>query len=179
MKRISGMIAAALALAASPVAAQRADGPAAAGADARAVLDVVARLFDGMRAADSAAVRSVFHPEARLIRTGVRDGRPAVSLAAVGGFLDALGGATEVWDERLYDPEVRIDGNLASVWADYTFHRGDAFSHCGVDAFQLARTAEGWKIVSLADTARREGCEALLAREPWRPDAEARGGAGA
>ena len=29
---------------------------------------------------------------------------------------------------------------------------------------ELVRTTEGWKIISLADTMRREGCEALLSR---------------
>ncbi|HEX7119771.1 MAG TPA: nuclear transport factor 2 family protein [Longimicrobiales bacterium] len=157
--RRSLAVAATLLLSATPVAAQT--------SDEHAVLEVVQRLFDGMRAADTAVVRGVFHPEARLIRAGVRNGHPAVSVSAIDGFLAALGGATDVWDERLYDPAVRIDGNLASVWAEYTFHRGDDFSHCGVDAFQLVRTENGWKIISLADTMRREGCEPLLGREPW------------
>ena len=35
---------------------------------------------------------------------------------------------------------------------------GEQFSHCGVDAFQLAKYQEGWKVVTLADTRQREGC---------------------
>lgn len=145
----------------------------------REVLEVVARLFDGMRTADSAKVRSVFHPDARLIRAGVRNGQPAVSVSGIDGFVVAVGGATDVWDEKLYDPVVRIDGNLASVWTEYTFHQGSRFSHCGVDSFQLVRTAEGWKVISLADTMRREGCEPLLSREPWVLPAAGSEGAGA
>jgi len=143
----------------------------------REVLEVVERLFDGMRTADSALVRSVFHPEARLIRAGVRSGQPAVSVSGIDGFVLAVGGATDTWDERLFDPVVRIEGTLASVWTEYTFHQGAQFSHCGVDSFQLVRTAEGWKIISLADTMRREGCEPLLSREPWTlPAGESDGG---
>jgi len=154
------------ALMTSVVAVGFAAAPAAAQTpEEREVLGVVQRLFDGMRTADSAVVRSVFHPDARLIRAGVRDGQPAVSISGIDGFVLAVGGATEVWDERLYDPSVQIDGNLASVWTEYTFHRGTEFSHCGVDAIQLVRTTEGWKIISLADTMRREGCEALLSRD--------------
>ena len=52
-----------------------------------------------------------------------------------------------------------MSGTLATVWADYDFHFGKTFSHCGVDAVQLLKTAEGWKIVSIADTFVREGCE--------------------
>ena len=36
---------------------------------------------------------------------------------------------------------------------------GKRFSHCGVDAFQLVKTAAGWKIFQLSDTRRKEKCE--------------------
>ena len=124
------------------------------------VLTVVRKLFDGMRAGDSAMVRSVFDPEARLVSTDQRDGQPTVRVTAADAFVAAVGRPHDaVWDERIWDTEVRMDGNLASVWTKYAFYRGDQFSHCGVDAFHLVRRADGWKIVDLADTRRREGCE--------------------
>ncbi len=64
----------------------------------------------------------------------------------------------EVWDERLRNTAVRVDGPLASVWTEYAFYAGPRFSHCGVDARQLARTAAGWRIVALVDTRQRTGC---------------------
>jgi hypothetical protein len=36
---------------------------------------------------------------------------------------------------------------------------GDRFSHCGVDAFTLAKEDDAWKIVALTDTRRRQGCD--------------------
>ncbi|MFQ5679630.1 MAG: nuclear transport factor 2 family protein [Gemmatimonadota bacterium] len=122
------------------------------------VLAVVRQLFDGMRAADSAAVRGVFHPAAQLFGTGERDGAPNVNVIPADRFVQAVGGATGGWDERIWDPAVQIDGNLATVWTPYVFYLNGEFSHCGVDAFLLARTPAGWKIVSLADTRRRDGC---------------------
>jgi hypothetical protein len=44
------------------------------------------------------------------------------------------------------------------VWTPYAFYYDGNFSHCGVDSFQLARTAEGWKVVQIADTRRTQGC---------------------
>jgi hypothetical protein len=32
------------------------------------------------------------------------------------------------------------------------------FSHCGVDAFILVLTEDGWRILSIADTRTTEGC---------------------
>lgn len=132
---------------------------AANSAEQAAVLAVVKRLFDGMRAGDSAAVRSVFHPQAQLGSTSDRQGRPVFRVDSLDGFIRAIGTAhPQPWDERTYDEAVHIDGPLAAVWAEYSFYLGERRLHCGVDAFQLARGDGGWKIVSLIDTRRTEGC---------------------
>jgi hypothetical protein len=123
-----------------------------------AVLAVVQRLWDGMKARDTALVRSVFDASASLTRISTRGGDARVHVTPVSAFIEALAKATEAWNERMYTPEVRIDGPLATVWTEYDFHLGTQFSHCGVDAFQLLKTSAGWKIVALSDTARREGC---------------------
>lgn len=123
------------------------------------VLAVVHRLFDAMRARDTASLRAVFDTAADLVTTG-RDqqGGFTTRRMGVGDFVTAVGRQTADLDERIHDVEVRIDDGLASVWARYAFYANGEFSHCGVDAFQLARTGAGWRIVALADTRRREGC---------------------
>jgi hypothetical protein len=139
-----------------------ATGTATAAQDSarRDVLAVVQQLFDGMRARDTAKMRSLFDTGATLVAAGARGGGPGVQRMSVSQFVAAIAGAPagRLIDERIYAPEVRIDANLATVWTEYDLYVGDQFSHCGVDAFQLARTAAGWKIVALADTRRREGC---------------------
>ncbi len=148
------MVTAVLILAgAAPVAVQAQD------ADKAAVLAVVKRLFDGMRAGDSAMVRSVFHPKALLSTALVRQGNATVETEGIEGFVTAVGTPhAEVWDERTRNEQVLLDGTLASVWVEYSFYAGTRFSHCGVDAFQLAKDGADWKIVALADTRRRTGC---------------------
>lgn len=64
------------------------------------------------------------------------------------------------WDERLLDYSIQIDGNMANAWTPYEFWFNDAFSHCGVNSFQLFKDGEQWKIIYLIDTRRRTGCEA-------------------
>jgi cyanophycinase len=129
-----------------------------AAADERAVVGTVQRLFDAMRAADSAAVRRLFHPQARLLVPGAAEGRPTVAVTSLDEFVRAVAGSNRRYDERMRDPEVRVDANLATLWAPYEFHLGGELSHCGIDAFQLARTAEGWQILQIAYTRRTEGC---------------------
>lgn len=140
----------AAALLAQPLAAQTPEDE---------VLEVVTGLFDAMRAGDTTAMRSTFHPAVRLITTGTRNGEPFAALVPVDAWLGGVAGAEQVLDERLYDTEVRVRDNLATVWTGYDLYVGDRFSHCGADAFQLVRTADGWKITQVADTRQQQGCE--------------------
>lgn len=127
--------------------------------DAR-VLAVVEALFDGMRAADSSTVRATLHPEARLVAVAEGEDGPVLRAESMDEFVTAVGTPhEETWDERIWDPEVRIDGRLATVWVPYAFYLGETLSHCGVDTFHLYESADGWKIFQIADTRRREGCE--------------------
>ena len=52
----------------------------------------------------------------------------------------------ETHRERIWDPDVRVHGSIATVWAPYDFWTDGKFSHCGVDAFDLIKTSDGWKI---------------------------------
>jgi hypothetical protein len=125
------------------------------------VLAVVKRLFDGMRAGDSSMVRSVFHPQVRMITAATREGRPVTRIeTSADGFVRVIGTPRpQPLDERIWNERVEIDGPLASVWVDYALYIGERFSHCGIDHFLLVKNEAGeWKILELADTRRTEGC---------------------
>ena len=127
--------------------------------DRESILATVQKVFDAMRTRDTALLSQAFDSTARLVGVSNR-GTPSVNLTAPSQFGAAIARAPagDVWNERIYDPEVRIDGNVAQVWAYYTFHRNAAFSHCGVDAFMLVKVGSTWKITQLADSRRTEGC---------------------
>ena len=137
----------------APVAAQE--------SEEAAVMAAVEAMFDAMRAGDSAAMRAVLHPSATGASVSVREGVSTLDREeTLDGFVQAVGTPhEEVWDERIWDAEVRVDGNLATAWMKYAFYLGDQLSHCGVDAFQLFKGEDGWKVFHVADTRRREGCE--------------------
>jgi hypothetical protein len=144
------------------VAQAQAGSSSASSADKAAVMAVVKKLFDGMRAGDSSMVRSVFAPNVRMITVAPRQGVMTASVTnGADSFAKAVGTPhAEVWDERIANEKVEIDGALASVWVDYAFFRGTTFSHCGVDHFLLTKDSAGaWSILELADTRRNAGCE--------------------
>ena len=127
--------------------------------DRDAVLATVQKVFDAMRTRDTALFTQAFDTSARLVGVSNR-GTPAITLTTPERFAAGLlrAPAGNVWHERIYDPEVRIDLPVAQVWAYYTFHLNDTFSHCGVDAFMLVKVGGIWKITQIADSRRTEGC---------------------
>jgi hypothetical protein len=136
------------------VSAVRVDAQAVS--DSAAITGVVTKLFDAMRARDTTTMRALFAPNASM--QSLRD--IAVTFDKIDGWIAGVARAPQgvMLDERLGPQQVRIDGNLATVWVDYWFYVGPRFSHCGVDAFQLARINGAWKIFSVVDTRRTTGC---------------------
>jgi len=129
-------------------------------AERTVILATVQKVFTAMRTRDTALLRQAFDSSARLVGVSTRGAPPSVRLTAPSAFGNAIASAPagDVWNERIWDPEVRIDGDVAQVWAYYTFHRNTTFSHCGVDAFMLVKVGNDWKITQLADSRRTTAC---------------------
>jgi hypothetical protein len=124
-----------------------------------AVKKTVNTMFDAMRKGDSTLLKSVFSKDMILQSVSNKEGKAILSTEKADGFVKAIGSPhTAVYDERITFGDIKIDGDLASVWAPYKFYLGDKFSHCGVDVFQLMKTAEGWKIIYIVDTRRKDNC---------------------
>ena len=130
-------------------------------AEEQAVKDVIITLFKGFETGDSAKVHSTFAPGVTMA-TVLRDkaNNPVLRReTSLDGMLKAIGTPhKEVWYEEIWNVKVQIDGDLAQVWCDYAFYVDKTFSHCGVDAFQLHKGKDGWKIFHLADTRRKDNC---------------------
>jgi len=131
------------------------------GQEEEGVKAAVNRLFDGMRKSDTAMIRSAFAPEA-ILHTIVKnkEGGVMVRAEAIDKFIESIARPrTEVLDERIEFASIKIDGELASVWTPYKFYFGSAFSHCGVNSFQLVKIDGSWKIQYLIDTRRKQPCD--------------------
>ena len=129
-----------------------------AGGSEHEVRVVIDRLFDGMRNADSAMVRSALASGARFASVDARSTPPAIKFESPDGWIAAIANSAKRWDERLFDVQIRVTGNIAQAWTPYTFYVDGKIRHCGVDSMELLRDATGWKITQLSDTQVREGC---------------------
>jgi len=130
-------------------------------AEAQEAMDprgVVEELFRGMKQGDAGRMSALFHPDVRLVTTSAGPEGPRASVVAVARWLESVGASERELDERIHNVQVHVDQGLASVWADYDLYVDGALSHCGVDAFHLVRTTDGWRILEIVDTRRTEGC---------------------
>ncbi|MFM2327697.1 MAG: hypothetical protein RIR31_1899 [Bacteroidota bacterium] len=119
------------------------------------------KLFIAMKASDAVLLKTAFADSAILQSIGrSKSGQIIVENETVEEFASSISKLQKGdGDERIKFDVIKIDGPLAVVWAPYHFFYKGAFSHCGVDSFQLVRINGEWKIQYLIDTRRKNGCE--------------------
>jgi hypothetical protein len=127
--------------------------------DEEAVISTVQQFFDAMTARDTIATLEVLLPEGQYFSIGEDNSGIAVKRTTHAEYLIRLAASKESWVEKMQEPEVLIQGRVAILWAQYRFYRKGQFSHCGVDAFSLLKTATGWKIAGLVFSKEIEGCD--------------------
>jgi len=139
-------------LAAPAIVAQEADaGDDARVADEAAVLAVVDSALAAISAEDFEGFTDLMLEEAPAFRVFVERDGELVYHAMTRADQRAEKPAAD-FVERGFNPEVAVQGHLATVWLPYDFYIDGEWSHCGVDAFILLRRPEGWRIASLAWT---------------------------
>ena len=122
-------------------------------ADRAAILATVQSLFDALGERDTELLTAILHPDI-LMRSVERSaaGERSASTSTLEGMVARLEADGPRMTERMWDPEVRISGDLATVWTPYDFYVGEDLSHCGADAFILMREGGDWQITSLSWT---------------------------
>lgn len=125
----------------------------------REVLATVDSFLAGLRTKDTALMARQVDSVSRftLLRPGQAGTR--VMLLTPAQFLTVVTRPDQpALDEVIRNPVVHVAADLASVWAEYQVRIDGKVSHCGFDAFHLARLGERWKILNVSDTFRRAGC---------------------
>jgi len=120
--------------------------------DEQAVIAPINAMFDGMAKRDAAAIKKPLLPGGGMVL--MRDGKP--TQMTFEAFADAVGKPGKQIEERIHDPLVRIDNDLAVVWAPFDFLVDGKVDHCGTDLFNLVRADGKWLIASVADTGRKD-----------------------
>jgi hypothetical protein len=118
-----------------------------------AVLAPIDAMFQGMTDRNPAAIKAAALPGTVLVL--MRDGKP--KQMTIEEFADRLSKPSKSHiEERIHDPVVRVDNDLAMVWAPFEFLIDGTPDHCGTDLFNLVKTDGKWLIAGIADTGTKQ-----------------------
>jgi hypothetical protein len=65
-------------------------------------------------------------------------------------FIDGIVDSKNRIEEKFRNTRIETDGDIASVYFDYSFHANDVETNHGQEAWQLVRTGDGWRISAVA-----------------------------
>lgn len=127
-------------------------------ADRASVLQTIDSFFAAMSDRDVDRMRTLMTPDG--IIYGYRETADGLQITqrTHATYLDGLGKGQGRLLERFWDPQVIVDGRLATVWTPYDFHIDGNFSHCGINNFSMLRTDAGWVIAGVVFSIRVTDC---------------------
>ncbi|MEO6432536.1 MAG: nuclear transport factor 2 family protein [Sphingomicrobium sp.] len=148
-----------LALAAQAVSALPPAAPVSQPAfDHADVLIPIDAAFAAFEAGDGAALLRHVYPNGRVTAVGTTpSGSHGIRESSFAEFATKLssGGG---FRERISDPAIEVDGDIALVWAPFTVETGGKVASCGTDHFDLVRQSGVWKIMNITFSSRTSGC---------------------
>jgi hypothetical protein len=120
--------------------------------DEQAIFAPINLFFDGLAKRDPSSIKASAIPGATFVsmQYGTLERMTFEQVAQRVGM-----GTTHI-AERIHDPLVRIDNDLAVVWAPFEFRIDGKLDHCGGDLFTLVHNDGKWLIGSLAATLRKD-----------------------
>lgn len=125
-----------------------------------AVMAPINGMFAGLEARDGAIILAQTRPEGgATVAMEKPDGSHAIRHLSWADFVGGIKPGPERYQEKLLDPAVEVDGDVAMVWSRYVFTVDGKAQHCGVDHFDLVRENGGWKVLNVTWSQRTTGCE--------------------
>ena len=98
------------------------------------------------------------YPDGRVTASGMRgDGASNLRQQSWSQFAERIK-PDSAFQERIADPAIEIDGDIAMVWAPFVVRVAGKASNCGVDHFDLVRENGAWKVMNLTFSSRTTGC---------------------
>ncbi len=116
---------------------------------------VLETFFDAYHSRDSIRLKQLFSADAEMYRvSNNRSGEPTRKSTNISRFITAVSSRplSPVWEERLGEPKVHKDQNLAVIWVPFKFYLDEKLLLCGVNMFTLFWNGNSWLITELSDT---------------------------
>jgi len=147
------------------IAAQISTGPLPAGQQTpsadfvASVLAPIHGLFRAFEAGDRDAMARLVYPEGRVTATGQRASGSELRQMSWTQFAQRVTPNSR-FSESISDPAIKVDGDVAMVWAPFVVRVNGKVANCGIDHFDLTRENGAWKVMNLTFSSRTTECPA-------------------
>ncbi len=127
-------------------------------ADTTAITTPINAIFAAIAVGDATAMLSHVYPDGRVTATGLRpSGVSGIRSQSWSEFAKRIT-PDGAFEERISDPAIEIDGDIAMVWARFVVRRQGKVANCGFDHFDLIRENGTWKVMNLSFSSRTTDC---------------------
>jgi len=124
-----------------------------------AVMKPITALLAALEAGDPSAILAQTRADGgATIATEKPDGTRTIRHLSWAEFAGGIKPGPDRLQEKLLDPAIEIDGDIAMVWSPFIFRINGKLSHCGADHFDLVRDQGAWKIQNITWSSRTTGC---------------------
>ncbi len=122
------------------------------------MLAPIEALFAAFEAGDATAMLRQVYPDGRVTATGTHgDGTSNLRQQGWTQFADRIK-PERSFQERISDPTIEMDDDIAMVWAPFVVRVGGKVTNCGIDHFDLVRQDGTWKVMNVTFSSRTAGC---------------------
>lgn len=120
------------------------------------VKSTIEGFFKAFHEKDTTQLKKFCHPELSLQSVLEFNGVVELKNETVSNFFKSIASIHHsiIFEEKIHDFQIHVDGSMAHVWTPYTFYVQKKASHSGVNSFQLIRLENEWKILRILDTRR-------------------------
>nr|WP_294851682.1 nuclear transport factor 2 family protein [uncultured Sphingomonas sp.] len=122
------------------------------------VLAPINESFRALEIGDSAALLAHVYPDGKVTAVGLTaNGKSGVRSRSWTEYAANMKPG-QGFKERITNPAIEIDGDVALVWAPFTIDMGGKIVACGYDHFDMVRENGAWKILNVTFSGRTTGC---------------------
>ena len=122
------------------------------------VLAPIYETFRALETQDSTALLRLVHPDGRVTAVGtLASGFTGVRSSSWTEYAARMKPGNG-FKERITNPAVEVDGDVALVWAPFTIERDGKIVACGYDHFDMVRQDGTWKIMNITFSSRLTDC---------------------
>lgn len=122
------------------------------------IVAVIDAMFVTLENGDGPALLKLVYPDGRVTARGTLasgfNGLRSSSFAEYAARMKPGSGFVE----RITNPVIEQDGDVALVWAPFTIQVAGKVTACGYDHFDLVRENGTWKVMNLTFSSRVSGC---------------------